>query len=242
MELTFIGKGSAFNPQLGNNSAYIKAGSSLFLLDCGGTVFSKLLEKDVNGSFILDGVDTVIIAITHLHPDHIGSLGDLIYYCNYVIKNPARIIYPNSVDLQQLLYKMGVRSNMYHFIDTKVGQTIGYKFNEMEFFIEPVEVVHFMGLLSYAFLLQTNDKTIYYSGDSKEIPQDILKMLTDGKIDEFYHDISGHPVDVREYWPHLQYEDAVKLLPLSVRDKIYFMHMDEEFNQIQAIADGFKVV
>ena len=36
--LEFIGCGSAFNPQLGNTSAYIEDGKRFVLLDCGESV------------------------------------------------------------------------------------------------------------------------------------------------------------------------------------------------------------
>jgi len=50
--LSFICTGSAFNTKLGNNSAYVKAGTTLFLIDCGSTTFQRLIDKG-----ILDGVE-----------------------------------------------------------------------------------------------------------------------------------------------------------------------------------------
>ena len=52
--LNFIGVGSAFNTELGNNSAFIKKQNSLILVDCGGTVFHKLQELN-----ILDGLENL---------------------------------------------------------------------------------------------------------------------------------------------------------------------------------------
>jgi L-ascorbate metabolism protein UlaG (beta-lactamase superfamily) len=242
MELTFLGKGSAFNTKLGNNSAYIKFDTSLFLLDCGGTVFSKLMEQDESGNFILKDVTSVHVAITHLHPDHVGSLGDLIYFCYYALDILPIIIYPNAVDLEYLLYKMGIRKLLYNIDDLREGQTHGYKNNNLNFYLEPVEVEHYRGQLSYAYLIQTNDKTIYYSGDANEVPQDIYQMLLSGRINEFYHEISGRAFNPEEYWPHFQYYKALSMFDSSIRNKIYFMHMDEEFNSEQAILDGFGVV
>lgn len=89
-ELKFLGIGSAFNTELGNTSAFIKENNSLFLIDCGGTVFSKLQELK-----ILEGVKKVYIAITHSHPDHVGSLGDLIFYSYYTLKATVTILFPD---------------------------------------------------------------------------------------------------------------------------------------------------
>ena len=38
--LRFLGRGAAFNPALGNTSAYVREGERLLLLDCGESVLS----------------------------------------------------------------------------------------------------------------------------------------------------------------------------------------------------------
>ena len=45
--LEFIGCGSAFNPQLGNTSAYIEDGKRFVLLDCGESVYARLFELGI---------------------------------------------------------------------------------------------------------------------------------------------------------------------------------------------------
>ena len=59
--LNFIGTGSAFNTELGNNSAFVKNNDSLILIDCGGTVFHRLQELS-----LLDGLQNLYIVITHI--------------------------------------------------------------------------------------------------------------------------------------------------------------------------------
>lgn len=53
----FIGNGSAFNTERGNNSAFIKKNSSMILVDCGGTVFHRIkqlnLLQDIKNLYIL---------------------------------------------------------------------------------------------------------------------------------------------------------------------------------------------
>ena len=46
--ITFLGSGSAFNPLLGNTSAYFVRNNQLFLIDAGETVFRKLYESESN--------------------------------------------------------------------------------------------------------------------------------------------------------------------------------------------------
>ena len=90
MELIFLGRGAAFNPKEGNTSAYFIEGRELFLIDCGESVFSKLMELD-----LLNEIDRVNLLITHTHSDHIGSLGSLVMYSFYVLQKPLNIILPN---------------------------------------------------------------------------------------------------------------------------------------------------
>ena len=77
--LKFIGTGSAFNPKLGNTSAYYKENGNLLLIDCGESVFGRILELN-----LLEDVENVYIAITHTHGDHVGSLGSLVLYLNII--------------------------------------------------------------------------------------------------------------------------------------------------------------
>ncbi len=76
--LQFLGIGSAFNTTLGNTSAYYKLGDVLILVDAGGMIFHTLLSKG-----LLKDIRKIDILITHMHPDHVGSLGDLIFYAYY---------------------------------------------------------------------------------------------------------------------------------------------------------------
>lgn len=72
--LKFIGIGSAFNTDLGNTSAYIKKEDRMLLIDCGGTVFHELQKQK-----LLEGVNQIYMIITHTHPDHVGSVGEVIF-------------------------------------------------------------------------------------------------------------------------------------------------------------------
>ncbi len=45
MELKFLGRGAAFNPKEGNNSAYFIENNQLFLIDCGENIFERLVEN-----------------------------------------------------------------------------------------------------------------------------------------------------------------------------------------------------
>jgi ribonuclease BN (tRNA processing enzyme) len=87
--LNFVGYGSAFNSKQCNNSVYIKKNHHLIVIDCGGTVFHQLMNLK-----LLDDITKLDIIITHTHTDHIGSLGDLVFYSHFVLKIKPNIYFP----------------------------------------------------------------------------------------------------------------------------------------------------
>ncbi|MFQ9702485.1 MAG: MBL fold metallo-hydrolase [Enterocloster clostridioformis] len=64
---------------MGNTSAWFEADGCLFLVDCGETVYELLMKRSS-----LREYRQIYVLLTHLHADHVGSLGSLISY-NYCI-------------------------------------------------------------------------------------------------------------------------------------------------------------
>ena len=111
MKLNFLGCGSAFNPLDGNTSAYFTIGRKLYIVDVGESVFLKLYEKD-----LLRQYDEILILITHLHADHVGSLPSLISYVYYVLGKTVMVMHPDP-GLWQLLDLMGIDRTAYHRLE-----------------------------------------------------------------------------------------------------------------------------
>ena len=85
--LKFLGTDSGFGKN--NTSAWLMYNKRFILIDCGYTVFPKLQEHN------LLSVDyDYDVIITHLHSDHVGSLGQLAAYMYYTYKKPINIIEP----------------------------------------------------------------------------------------------------------------------------------------------------
>ena len=64
MNLLFLGRGAAFNPKEGNTSAYFLENNQLFLIDCGESIFERIINKN-----ILKNIDAINVLITHTHSD-----------------------------------------------------------------------------------------------------------------------------------------------------------------------------
>lgn len=230
--LQFIGTGSAFNYKLGNNSAYVKKGSTLFLIDCGSTTFSRLQKYN-----ILDNIKHTNVLITHLHPDHVSSLGDLIFYCYFILKIKPYIYTPCEQDLISLLDIMGVNRKIYTVINASEDFCLSN--DDVVMNISSVKAVHVENLKCYSYIIKYNNKSIYYSGDASEIDSKILCDLNNGKFDYFYQDtFMGEAIGI----PHMLFENLCEQIDSNIRYKVYCMHLDEEFDSTLAISKGFKVV
>ncbi|PFK99863.1 ribonuclease Z [Priestia megaterium] len=237
--LNFIGRGSAFNTKEGNNCAYIKKGEHLLLIDCGSSTFSRLIESN-----LLDGVKNITVLITHLHPDHVGSLGDLIFYSYYSIapmfERKVKVLVPTQIveELGEILRLTGVESNTYDSYE--LGLAYDFNFDQVGLKgLGPISVEHAEELNCFGYVLFSEDKTIYYSGDSNMIPGDILKALENGHIDYFYQDTCQADYEGNV---HLSLRKLTKLIPYELRHKVYCMHLDEKFNEQTAKDLGFNVV
>ncbi|MBL4931978.1 MBL fold metallo-hydrolase [Clostridium paridis] len=230
--LNFIGVGSTFNTRLGNNSAFIKKDSSLILIDCGGTVFHRLQELN-----LLQGIKNLYFIITHTHPDHIGSLGDTIFYSNYILKHKPIVYFPDKDFLGGILDGLGVEEKMYYINDSKKIIIDVREFGKVE--IEFIKTTHSNKLPSFGFIMSINGETFYYSGDSNDIENKIIDKLKRGEIQKVYQDTSGLNYEGNG---HLYINKLIEIIPKEFRNKVYCMHLDGHVSEEEIKNSGFNVV
>lgn len=212
--LNFLGRGAAFNPKEGSNSAFIKDGDNLFLIDCGEDTFSKLFNLK-----ILDTVKDIHVFITHTHSDHYGSLSSLIYYAFY-IRGIKPHVYCTDENLFKILNYSG-HSEEYtkHLV---FNNTTVVTISENLFFI-PIEVSHTTTLNSSGLIIKYHGKEIYYSGDCNEVLVQAIDKIRSGCDIEYYQDTSTYKLAV-----HLFIDDLLKNTIPSDREKIFCMHIEGE--------------
>jgi len=235
--LKFIGTGSAFNEEMGNTSAYIKNEDTLFVLDCGETAFARM--KQLN---LFDDVKNVYIAITHMHPDHVGSLGSLIFYLN-IFKNITPTLVITNEDsaeaqedtLRNFLSIVGVDEDKYDFSYADMLEDVlpGLKR------VELVEINHSKNLTSYAIELYFKNQTIYYVGDNndKEYLSLVEKQLK--PEDLVYTDCTNEDYEGRV---HIMLSELAGIFPENKRPQVYCMHFGSYEVYSKAKEYGFKVV
>lgn len=232
--LKFIGYGSAFNTRVGNNGAYMKKGKSLLLIDCGSSTFSKIQKSN-----LLQDVENIVVLLTHTHPDHVGSLGDLIFYGYYsmgkMMKPNVIVVAPSDLYIQNLLNMMGVNRDTYHYHALDAPAFV----STLGIMIEPVKVKHVEELNCYGYVITDKDRVAYYSGDCYEIPEIILHRLNKNLFDYFYQDTCKADYDGNV---HLSLRKLEELVSERVRNKVYCMHLDGGFDRKEAEDLGFRVV
>lgn len=234
MELQFLGRGAAFNPKEGNNSAYFIEDNQLFLIDCGESVFARIVAKD-----LLSGMDNINLLITHTHSDHIGSLGSLVMYSYYTLGKPINIIMKKSAkhlpNIKKILTGFGCTPKMYKFVAEEDYDNKFTTFQALRY----IETNHCVELNSYGILFTTTKGLVYYSGDTRDLEP--VKKIIESKqsIDKLYIEVST------ENFPgtaHLYIEILKEQIPPSLRSKVYCMHFNNDECIERARTAGFNVV
>lgn len=221
MELLFLGNGDAFNYINGNNSSFFIKDKTLFLFDVGQAIFQKAIYLK-----LFDNIDNIVIFITHLHLDHIGSLGEAICFVKVFNKDKKlTIVYPHKDKLIDAvkLYPL----NEEDIISSLDGNIFGINFH-----LEPA--IHIEN--SYSYFIDDGVTSFYYSGDNSVLNQNALKLLKDNKLDYLYVDVA--PVQSSF---HLGYKELKEFIEPKLRNKVYIMHMNSSFDVGKAKEDGFNI-
>lgn len=234
MNLNFLGRGSAFNPKEGNNSAYFIENNQLFLIDCGESVFEKLIEYD-----LLNSIDIIHLMITHTHSDHIGSLGTLVMYSYFTLGKPLNIVMKKDAkhlpNIKKILDGFGCTTAMYNYIDEKQYDNRFTSFGSIRY----METNHCDELDCYGLLFTTPNGLVYYSGDTREI-DNVKALIASGQnIDKLYIDTTtaNFPGNVHFYIGELE-----KQIPEGLKSKVYCMHINNDDCIQKAKEIGFNVV
>lgn len=156
-----LGFGSAFNSQeYGNNSWYFIEDKEVFMIDCGSTIFNTFRAKG------LDEYKKINIIITHMHTDHVGSLGTLIEWMYYVKGVRVNVLTTNELETDILNYLeiVGIEYRMFNVYVTSDDKDYITK-NNIEVVFQ--ETKHVPQLRSYSItIIRDRTEMIVYSGDT----------------------------------------------------------------------------
>jgi Cft2 family RNA processing exonuclease len=229
MKLEFLGSGAAFNPIMENSNAYFLAGKRFFLLDCGETAFGRIWNLPAYTES-----EEVVALITHLHADHVGSLGSLISYSYYVMGKPVTVAHPLET-IVRLLDLLGIDRACYRFrkLGRSEAEDLGGGVSAKALLVD-----HVPNMTCFGYLVSDGAESVYFSGDAKSLPAEVLEGLESGEIDRAYQDTSNTPSD---HPAHATLSYLESIIPERLRGKVYCIHLDYDYRDL-LIRKGFRVV
>jgi phosphoribosyl 1,2-cyclic phosphodiesterase len=229
MKINFLGIGSAFNPVMNNTNAYFSVGDRFFLVDCGETAFGRIWNLPA----YLECRQVVVI-ITHLHADHVGSLGSLISYSHSVTGKKVTIVHPLET-IVHLLDLVGINRSWYRFQKLKQCEVARLKGDVTA---KPLSVDHVPDMTCFGYIIANGREKIYFSGDAKSVPDEVVEGLKTGAIDRAYQDTSNKESD---HPTHATLSFLETLIPTEFRHKVYCIHLDYDYRDLLR-SKGFSVV
>lgn len=207
MQIKFLGTGGAFDWQYGTSAATVQTNNKLFLIDCGRSVFPRLMEHE-----LIEKFDYLVL--THLHGDHVGSIFEVLCQRSLLGKETP-IIVPDEAfgkDIKSLLDMLHYSRNQDVFIPINDVSEIG----RIDTYGQ-----HVADMRNYAYYFSEDDELIYYSGDIGRIETavDFLASRKESKIRVF------HDALHIEYPSHTHY----KIVNEALKDyETYLYHCSPE--------------
>jgi len=192
-EILFIGAGGAHDVHLGNSAALLTWKGETFLIDCGFTVYPRLVEKN-----LVEKPQAVLI--THLHDDHIGSLSAFLYHRHFLSGLPPMPVLAGTSALRDklrtyLTYLMGEPLEKFALLQAP---------ETYRPFIQSIDTtgLHMPHMPGAAYLFTDTDINLLYSGDiARPLPGlSSLAHLTNLWV---FHDVAFHPAPTHAYYKDL---------------------------------------
>jgi ribonuclease BN (tRNA processing enzyme) len=168
MKLTIVGSGDAFGSGGRFNSCYcVHTAKTAFLVDCGASSLLALRRASIATN------DISTIFITHLHGDHFGGLPFVLIDALHPSKRTAPLVIAGPPGIEERFVQLA--ETMFSGA-IQASRAFRLKFVEIEPDGRPVEVdgvmasgltmKHESGAPSLALRLQTEGRTLAFSGDS----------------------------------------------------------------------------
>ena len=228
-KLEFLGRGSGYNVKEGNTSAYIRKNETLLLIDCGESIFKTIVEKD-----LVEEIKYVHVLITHMHSDHVGSLGSFIGFCYWKYKIVTKVYFYEKDKIKNFLELTGLmegESFIVNDTNNKKIDTLGLEFNSSI-------TKHAKTLNTYSFTLKFEDgNDIFYSGDTSETNFDVIPFLKLGNL--VYHDTCLNDCECNV---HTSLRVLCEIIPKEYRKQVYCIHIDGDNFAEKVEKEGFNVV
>jgi len=257
MRIELLGVGGAFSPpEAGHTSALIYGGLNLLLIDCGSRVFDTLRRRDQE-----DGLDRIshinAVAITHLHDDHVGSLGSLLFYRYYVLGKETEIFCGDQLRPKLQSYLSAVlgdrvfgRPGKDLHLEAPAASGTVYSWGCAEptpgIHLRPRQVLDAPGEPDYGFTLWEKtgkpESSVFWSGDAlfgRFVEDgDPWGFQTDSCAGLLFCDCSFSPRYPQTVHAHLE---EYKALPEHIQERIVLVHHNGDVERHKKEIEGTRL-
>lgn len=231
--VTILGCGNCFTANQVNTSFIVTRDKETYLIDCGYNVFQELLTTYPK---VVENLTS--IWITHLHPDHVGSLGALILY-RYFIQNKQTKIFVGKELKNDLHEYLRITASCSRKIDGACSSFIQEAKNV--YFINPEDEwanIIFVPVLhgpTTAYGIWVPWNRMFFTGDCYLIPND-NEYLKNAEI--IFHDCFMHD---QMTLIHSPYEVIKAYYPKQILKKLIFVHHGLLYSQVYRRKDNFGI-
>ncbi len=224
MRLQFLGSGDAFGSGGRFNTCFHleRRQHGNVLIDCGASSMVAIRKWGVEPN----AVSTVLVS--HLHGDHFGGLPFFLLDAQLVSRRIAPLLLAGPPGFRERL--MIVMEAMFAG-STKVERKFTLEIRELELHqraeldglaVTPFLMKHFSGAPSYALRIETEDKTLTYSGDTEWVDE----LIPAGRDADLFICEAYFFDKVMKY--HVDYTTLMKRLPDIGAKRTIVTHMSAE--------------
>lgn len=228
MKIRFIGTSHGV-PEAGrfNSAAMIEVDSSIYYVDAGAPIVNMLVNDRRHPS------EVRAIFITHCHGDHINMLPHFVDLCHW---------YYHDADFTAFVPEANVIENIYTYVESLKGGTIdrsrerlvtvcaGVIFEDDNIRVTAIPTfhLHHMGRPSFAYRIETEGKSVVFTGD-------LSGGLAMGEIEQVACSIPSDVVILEK--AHYILSQLEPYLERMQTKELWFNHVNSSFDELRAL-DG----